>query len=237
MPHASPLISIPEARPARWTLLFELIATWYGPVGSGDGYEEEALTDCQTRTGTTLPLTMREWYGAVGRRDDIWSRQDALIQPDKLALTGGVLEFYVENQGVTSWGIREAELSVDDPPVVVRDEDNRWVAQSPQFSEFVLHMFAFSIQLGKHPAQIHGFAHSPCVQRLETSLPKLGFPEFIWTRSRLFGFNDLVVCIDGTDHVSASARSLEAIRSFRQLLGEQDFEIIAETVDDTKDGG
>jgi hypothetical protein len=180
---------------------------------------------------------MREWYGSVGRRDDIGTRQDKLIQPDKLALAGGVLEFYVENQGVTSWGVREAELCVDDPPVVVRDEDDRWVVQSPQFSEFALHMSTFSIQFGKHPAQLHGYANPPCVQRLETSLPKLGFPEFIWTRSRLFGFSDLVVCIDGTNHVSASARSLEAIRPFRQLLGEEDFEIIAETVDDTKDGG
>ncbi len=180
----------------------------------------------------TLPLAMHEWYGAIGRRDDVWSRQDVLIQPDKLALAEGVLEFYVENQGVTSWGVREAELAVDDPPVVVRDEENKWVVQSPQFSEFVLHMLAFSIQFGKHPAQIHGYAHPPCVQRLETSLPKLGFPEFIWTRSRLFGFQDLVVSIDATDHVSASARSLEAIRPFRQIIGEQDFEIIAETVDD-----
>jgi hypothetical protein len=233
MPQASPLIRLPEARPARWALLLELIATWYRPVASGDGYEGAALTSCQPRKGISLPLAMREWYGAAGRRDDIWGRQDVLIRPDKLALAGGVLEFYAENQGVTSWGVREAEVSLDDPPVVVRDEDDMWVVQSPQFSEFVLHMFTHAIQFGQHPAQIHGYAHPQCVQRLEAGLPRFGFPEFIWTRSRLFGFNDLVVSIDGTDHVSASARSLKSIEPFRQLIREEDFEIIAETADAT----
>jgi hypothetical protein len=74
MPHASPLFSIPEARPARWTLLVELIAEWYRPVGTGDGYDKEALTDCQTRTGISLPLAMREWYASVGRMADVWNR-------------------------------------------------------------------------------------------------------------------------------------------------------------------
>jgi hypothetical protein len=172
---------------------------------------------------------MREWYGLVGRRNDIWSRQDATIQPDDLLVANGVLEFLVENQGVTSWAVRQNDLQLEDPPVVVRDQAGRWVEQSPRFSEFALHLFAYVIQFSDAAAQIHGNASSRCVQRLEADLPKLGFPEFIWPGCILFGFSDLVVCVDQTDHVSASALSSEAMEPFQRLIRGEVFEIIAQT--------
>ena len=229
MPKASPLICIPDERPARWALLFKLIAGWYRPVSQGDGYENDVLDRCQNQNGIILPLAMREWYTTTGRMDDIWCCQDLLVEPEKLRFEAGILTFYRENQCVTSWGIRQDELLLEDPPVVVRDENDEWVVQSLRLSEFVLHMFVYVIQFGNHPAQIHGYAHPACVQRLKT-LPKLGFPQFIWTRSTLFGFEDLVVAIDGTDHVSASARSVEAMGLFRELLTQEDFDIISENV-------
>lgn len=171
---------------------------------------------------------MREWYALAGRRADVWSRQDRLLPPDELFAEDGVLHFLVENQGCTAWGVRLPDLAYDDPPVVVRDEDETWVVQSGRFSEFALHLFAFVVRWGDHVAQMYICARPSCFERIVAGIPELGFPEFVWSRGRLFGYRDLMVSSDDTDHVAASARTAEAMASYRRLLGSGDFEILYE---------
>src|SRR6266511_2279252 len=192
MSEPSPLLSLPETRPERWALLSRLISDWYRPLADGDGYGDEELRRSAERLGAPIPAAMREWYGLAGLRDDVWSNQDTLLSPEDLFCEDDVLHFCVENQGVTSWGVRNADLSNDDPPVVVRDKHEAWVVQSSRLSEFALHMFAFVVQFGDHPAQIHGFARPPCIVRIVSGLPPLSFPEYVWGGIRLFGFRDLI---------------------------------------------
>ncbi len=227
----SPLLSIPDDRSSRWALLSSLIAEWYRPLSGGDGFPIAALDACEKRLSTRLPAAMREWYGLAGRREDVWNCQDTLLSPDELIVEGGVLQFYVENQAVTSWGMRSDNLNLPDAPVVVRNEQRLWVVQSSRLSEFALHMFACIFQFGHHSAQIRGYAPQSCVDRIVSQLPKLAFPEFVRTHARLFGFADLLVSVDGADHVSASARGPEGIATFRTLIDGSDFEILQETDD------
>ena len=229
MPQPSPLLNLPNTRRERWELLSGFIADWYHPLTSGDGYTDGELQQCAAHLGITLPAALSEWYEVAGRRDDVWQQQDTLLSPDKLYCEDGVLHFCVENQGVTSWGVRVADLPQLDPPVVVRDEREDWVVQSSQLSEFVLHFASFVVQFGVDIAHIHGYAHSACVERIVSELPPLGFPEFIWTRGRFFGFRDLVVSIDGTDHVTASGWRAESLGPFRSLIERGDFEIFYES--------
>jgi hypothetical protein len=228
-PQPSALLNLPGKRSERWPLLASLIAEWYRPLAPGDGYGGEELRQSAERLGITIPTAMREWYGLAGRRDDVWSQQDTLLSPKKLFCEDGVLHFFIENQAVTCWGLRTGDLSRDDPPVVVRDEHQTWVVQSPTLSEFTLHLFTYAVQFGRQLAYIHGFAHPPCVERIVRTLPKLGFPGFVWGRVRLFGFRDLIVSIDGTQHISASGQTEQALAPFRQLIDGHDFEIISET--------
>ena len=57
------------------------------------------------------------------------------------------LEFYYEEQGIYTWGIRSADLTLDDPPVYVTEgypEDNPvWYLESPNLSDFLLTMAHF----------------------------------------------------------------------------------------------
>jgi hypothetical protein len=228
MPQPSPLLNLPSTRVERWDLLWTFITEWYHPLRPGDGYTKSEMQQSAARLGAPLPAALCEWYEAVGRRDDIWRQQDALLSPQELFCEEGVLHFCIENQSVTSWGVRTEDLSQEDPPVVVQDEREEWIVQSPQLSQFVLHLAAFVVQFGGGTAQIHGYAQPSCVERIVNGLPALGFPEFIWTRSRFFGFRDLIVSIDGTDHVSATGWHSEALTAFRDLIGEEDFEILHE---------
>ncbi|HEU4391503.1 MAG TPA: hypothetical protein VFV34_27180, partial [Blastocatellia bacterium] len=134
MPQPSPLLTLPKTRPERWELLSSFIADWYHPLMPGDGYADAELQRCAARLALPLPPALCEWYEATGKRDDVWRQQDTLLSPDKLFCDDGVLVFCVENQGVTSWGVRIADLSQPDPPVVVRDESENWVVQSSQLS-------------------------------------------------------------------------------------------------------
>ena len=228
-PQPSPLLNLPRNRSERWPLLASLIAEWYQPLGPGDGYGAEELGQSAERLGIAIPIAMREWYSLAGRRDDVWSQQDTLLSPKKLFCEDGVLHFYIENQAVTCWGLRLEDLSHDDPPVVVQDKHETWVVQSPTLSEFTLHLFAYEVQFGKQLAYIHGLAHPPCVERIVRTLPKLGLPEFVWGGIRLFGYRDLIVSIDSTQHISASGQTEQALAPFRQLIDGDDFEIIFET--------
>lgn len=231
MPESSPLLKLPESRAERWELLSRFIADWYSPLTAGDGYTEAELQQCATRLATPLPAALCEWYGTAGRRDDVWHQQDTLLSPEELFCKDGVLHFCVENQAVTSWGVRLGDLSQEDPPVVVRDGHEAWVLQSSQLSEFVLHLAVYLVQFGESIAHIHGYAHPACVESITGSLPALRFSEFIWTRSRLFGFRDLIVSIDATDHVTASGWRAESLAPFRRLIDAGDFEILYETDD------
>lgn len=215
----------------RWDILSRFIADWYRPLAPGDGYSAAELEQCATRLAIPLPTALREWYRTAGRRDDVWRQQDTLLSPEELFCEDGVLHFCLENQAITSWGVMLADLSQEDPPVVVQDERNVWVVQSSQLSEFVLHLAVYLVQFGESIAHIHGHAQPACVEQITSSLPPLGFPEFIWTSSRLFGFRDLIVAIDGTDHVTASGWRAESLGPFRRLIDGAGFEILYETDD------
>jgi hypothetical protein len=62
----------------------------------------------EDRVGVQFPLALREGYELFGRRDGLARTQDQLLPPPRLRLDDDdqVLIFRVENQSVTSWGVR-----------------------------------------------------------------------------------------------------------------------------------
>ncbi|WP_326690244.1 MULTISPECIES: SMI1/KNR4 family protein [unclassified Streptomyces] len=90
--------------------------------GDGDGWGELEIAGAAGRLGVALPAALREAYALLGRRPDLTSNNDVLLDPDELYLDdeGTALVFRHENQGAASWGILVADLAHPDPPVVVR---------------------------------------------------------------------------------------------------------------------
>ncbi len=221
-----PLLKIPETRAARWQLLERLIQEWCGRGIGQSGYTTGDLTACERRLGFELPMALREWYLLVGRRDDVWQRQDSFVSPENLSVEAGVLDLFVENQAVTSWGIREHDLTLDDPPVVMKDENGEWVEQCREVSEFAIQIFFYCSRFTA-PNTFFGLADGSCVARIEAEFPALPLPPFLFCGGefRLFGFEDLVVNVDSTLHVSVAARSSEALENARAIVSRDDFEV------------
>ena len=81
------------------------------------GEPEEEVRLAEERLGVALPKALRGYYLYAGHREPLNQAQDRLLAPATLRRAGSAVVFYVENQGVNSWGIRRGDLGRDDPPV------------------------------------------------------------------------------------------------------------------------
>jgi hypothetical protein len=229
MHEPSPLQSLPATRHDRWTLLDSLISRWHRPCDESTGFTLDDIRDAERSLGVAVPTALAEWYCASGLRRSVWSRQDEFRPPDRLYFHNDALIFYVENQGVVKWGIPTSDRAPDDPPVVVESVDDAdiWIPQTENVSKFAIYMFAYTLAFADGDSWVYGFARSPLVETIMSQFPVLDFPSTWWTQTRLFGFEDLVVAIDGTDHVHACALSSAALAAFNTLTADDTFEVYA----------
>src|SRR5439155_8456508 len=104
------------------------------PIVAGDGCDDDELRAAEARLGLPLPVSLRQAYALIGKRDDLTRVQDRLLPPAKLRIddTGEVLVFRVENQNVAQWGVPLRVVSEPDPPLVFRQRSRplaEWVWQ------------------------------------------------------------------------------------------------------------
>jgi hypothetical protein len=83
-----------------------------------------------------LPAAVHEWYILAGNWNqgalNVWKH------PQELAAYDGVVWILTDTQGVNHWGIRVADLNMEDPPVVSHEKSDEVVSSS--FSRFVASM-------------------------------------------------------------------------------------------------
>ncbi len=89
----------------------------YGESLQLTGEPAELIQQAEARLGISLPDVLREYYELTGHSDFVNSTHDCLLGPEALEFKHGALVFYVENQGVTCWGVLQDNLTMDDPPV------------------------------------------------------------------------------------------------------------------------
>ena len=228
MHEPSPLLSLPSDRQDRWSLLDSLVTRWHKPQEIA-GYSQDTLRDAERSRGFLIPVALPEWYIKLGNRADVWSRQDEFLRPNKLYVENDALIFYVENQAVVKWGIPTSALDVDDPPVVVESVDaaDLWLPQTDNISAFAIYMFAYTLAFTDHNQYVYGFAKPSLAQTIRTRFPSLAFPDNWWTETRVFGYDDLIVAIDSTDHVHACAASDDSLETFISLTSADTFDVFA----------
>jgi hypothetical protein len=78
---------------SRFATLQALVEYWHGNIDGEDGLPEAALE------GVRMPEVLKRWYRWAGRRDEILSGQNFLLQPHTLRVEDERLFFYRENQG------------------------------------------------------------------------------------------------------------------------------------------
>lgn len=108
-----------------WAFIGWFAEHWRSPLRDGDGCPDEEIAAAERRLGLRLPDALASCYRLLGRRGDLTSTQDRLLDPGRLRIDGDVLVFREENQGCAEWGIRVAPPAHPDPPVVFRVADVR----------------------------------------------------------------------------------------------------------------
>ena len=119
-----------------------LVGRLLRPIGKSDGYSERKVSDAERRLGWQLPRLLREFYLITGEREDINGIHNRLLAPEDLRVSGDVLVFYEENQGVCLWGIDVHDPS-DEDPAVLREDSAEVPAWEPDFdhlSQFLMAM-------------------------------------------------------------------------------------------------
>ena len=109
------------SRQGAWRFIRRFAQSWLTPLTDEDGRTEDDLQAAERRLGLRLPPAIREAHALFGRRQDLTSVQDRLLDPDQLEadVTGEVLIYRVENQSVAVWGVPLAAMEQPDPPVVM----------------------------------------------------------------------------------------------------------------------
>ena len=229
----SPLATIPIARSERWALLRDVVEQWYSPVSSADGVSLGELDSAKLRLGVSLPAAIREWYALVGRRNDIWSRQDHLLQPEEFRINDDHLVFMIENQNVVEWGIHIDDLAIDDPPIYVTsvDEPNIWLKENDSVSEFALQMFAYCLKwLEKGRWWANAYVTPDVLDCISVHYPRLPFAEWHWpTSTRFYGLRDIIAEVEAEsddDHawLYIVMRTAAAAHSFKHVVGSLNIE-------------
>lgn len=124
------------ANGARWRGIVSFIRNWVGPFDSDQGMSLGDLNVILRAKPLNLPAAVREWYLLAAK----WTEGglNVWIRPQELTACDGIVWILTDTEGINHWGVRVADLDIDDPPVVSY-ENNTDIA-CPIFSMFVAAM-------------------------------------------------------------------------------------------------
>lgn len=218
-----------SAREDRWSLLKDFIAEWHSPLEPGDGYPASELDAAEQRLRLKLPLALREWYGLAGKRDDLSSIDPyGFFGPQELNLDEDdceVLWLFSETQADISWGIKQQDLSQDDPPVYSENSyaSAELLLANKTLSEFalqvVVHQTACFTEIGGNAAGDARTAEIVNANFLPLGLPIWSYPVY---PSQLFGGDDALIELNqdgkGYCYISVAALTEAALSHTVRLL-------------------
>ncbi|NUP49761.1 MAG: hypothetical protein HOW97_20990, partial [Catenulispora sp.] len=210
-----------------WEFVRSYAAAFGWPLVDGDGVEPAELDAAATRLGRGLPLALCEAYLLFGRRRDLTASQDTLLSPERLNVdpSRSVLVYRHENQACAAWGVRLAELELDDPPVVM-DLGNGWVPYSERLSVAMAEMVLSESMLSEHEASTTDNCGLDDRTRsmLEADFDRLGLPDLpFWAAPdgppvRWFQGPDVLLRDDGGQWLWVHGRSSAAVDAVRDRL-------------------
>jgi hypothetical protein len=220
-----------EDRHRAWDFVRGFIAAWHRPLATSDGWSPLELqttfeeVTARFPTVNRLPTALVETYALVGRRRDLTSNQDRLLAPNELRLdhSGEVLIVRRENQGCAQWGIRLADLSHDDPPVVmqVAGSEHGWRPYADRWSHACVEMVLFESLWTRaelsFDVELDDYTMAAVEQRFAPlavpALPHWTLPEVRW-----FAGPDVLLRDEARTWLWVRTRHHRALDSARQAL-------------------
>src|SRR5262245_35467494 len=152
------------------------------------GYPQEELNLAQQAmpiltkglAGAHLPAALTRWYETVGRVSELTAMQNRLHAPHDLRLLDDVVIIYTENQGCAFWGIRVADLPLDDPPVAIYVVNEGWQTEADRLSRFALTVGFSEICLCGNKFFCSGQADDSAISAFRSKLHLLPVPTLRW---------------------------------------------------------
>ncbi|MGW1227763.1 SMI1/KNR4 family protein [Streptomyces sp. NPDC001515] len=217
-----------ESRTAAWAFVQDFAAHWAGAALDGsDGWTEADLAAAEARLGIPLPAALREAYALFGRRRDLTSNHDVLLDPAHLYIDEAreALVFRHENQGAASWGVLLEHLPADDPSVFIRLDLADKSAE--QWETWLERLSVFFVELVLSES-LHADGElcdvlepgDDSMGPLETHFARLPVPACpAGERTRWFLGQDVLVRDDDGAALLARGRTVEAVDHVRELIG------------------
>ncbi|MCC9605763.1 hypothetical protein LOC68_21310 [Blastopirellula sp. JC732] len=184
---------------------------------------QESLQAAEARLGIALPAVLLDYYQLTAHSDHWNQVHNRLLRPDRLEMRDGAFVFYVENQGVTVWGVLEEHLDSPDPPVhaAFQEDELEWEADDESLSRFLIKMAYWQTVNGGLPNIGLGTASEGTYQLVEARWPQLFRDEGY--RLSFFGGDGVVVCLfdqeDGSGEIQVATRTPEQLRDLEHTLG------------------
>ena len=118
-------------------------------IEPSDGIEAAELDAAEKSLGVLLPPSLRNYYQALGRCEELNKAHNEVLSPLELEIRDDHLIFMHENQGVVSWGFRLSEIDTPDPIVFQYNPgDKEWFSEQKPLLELLESMFSFYQEMG-----------------------------------------------------------------------------------------
>ncbi|WP_436528165.1 hypothetical protein [Actinoplanes sp. HUAS TT8] len=193
---------------------------WMGGLGSDDGYSEVELSAAEESLGFRIPPLLRQFYGLLGKREDVLSLQDPVAGPRDLYLDGpDILVIRGENQGSALWGVPFG----DEPDPAVQWYDGsagssaRWREYGQPLSAFLLEAIITEGMFSESVETVFCFLDTESSQALKDRLPPLSIPSHVfWPLPdgdpvQWFGIDGVLVRLDCTPGAWAVGQNPEVL--------------------------
>lgn len=167
----------------RLQILQQVAEYWHGQIGPSDGFADEEVA------GLAIPYPLRWWYRLAGRRKEIMSGQNILLEPSKLEINNdGFLVFYGENQWCYEWA---TEPAGDDPAVYGRESDSDpFTSEGMQLSEHLILACLFEAIMCHSPyGASSAWLDEDRLREITETIPPIPIGSWGWASTRFYSKN------------------------------------------------
>lgn len=118
------------------------------------GFKETEIHALEVKENIVLPSILREYYLTLGKNPKINQTFNCLLKPSSQVgfSDDRHLVFYEENQSAVFWGIREADLSKENPSVYgnldAQNLSEEWFLDNANTADFLLSMALWNGVMG-----------------------------------------------------------------------------------------
>lgn len=110
---------------------FKNIRELYDINDNSSGLQENEIIECEDRLAIKLPKVLKEYYLQLGNHSGLNQTQDRLLLPHQLYLhDNDYLVFYEENQAVSIWGVKQQDLTLENPSVYMTFDGDEWTLEN-----------------------------------------------------------------------------------------------------------